>query len=305
MLQWVSRKHSLLYCRAYDHLRLWPKLIELGIVKAPFTVLTRIARWKTPLNAWCRLINNLGGKVVVLCNTLEEVTYYQKFQYVDEARYHPQWALTNTEEFRILPQNAEPEFDFVFTATLQSYKRHHLLKGLNKHFRYALCTVPKRDKLSLKDVGLEPVDGNPWVNAERLTPDELSTLYANCYCGLMLSEIEGACRATIEYLLTGLPVVTTPAYGGRFEYLDGQNSVICESNAESISTAIKIAKERKLNREEVRNRTLEIIQRERNRLCSYISALTQDDGFRIIKDALQNGLGLETKSDANTLALLK
>ena len=49
-------------------------------------------------------------------------------------------------------------------------------------------------------------------------------MLAQAKCGLALSEVEGACFASAEYFLCGLPVVDTAALGGRdvlypFEYV--------------------------------------------------------------------------------------
>ena len=48
---------------------------------------------------------------------------------------------------------------------------------------------------------------------------------------------EGANYSTIEYLLSGLPVISTPNQGGRNYWLNSENSVQCEPNIDAVYDA--------------------------------------------------------------------
>lgn len=50
-----------------------------------------------------------------------------------------------------------------------------------------------------------------YLNQGSLGPISLRRLYSQAYCGLALSTREGACLTVTEYLLCGLPVVSTKA----------------------------------------------------------------------------------------------
>lgn len=63
------------------------------------------------------------------------------------------------------------------------------------------------------------------------------------YCGLFLSEKEGACFASSETLLCGVPVVSTLSEGGREVWYNKYNSIICENNEDSIEECVEKAKE--------------------------------------------------------------
>ncbi len=52
---------------------------------------------------------------------------------------------------------------------------------------------------------------NSWEVARKLNA---------CRVGMCLSETEGAMFAAVEYLLCGLPVVSTPSQGGRDVWFD-------------------------------------------------------------------------------------
>lgn len=59
--------------------------------------------------------------------------------------------------------------------------------------------------------------------------------------GGIFSEIEGQCIAFGEYLLCGLPIISTFCSGGREVFYNEKNSIMCEANEEYVFEAFKIA----------------------------------------------------------------
>lgn len=59
------------------------------------------------------------------------------------------------------------------------------------------------------------------------------------HCGLILSAEEGACLTSSEYLLCGIPVVSTPSRGGRDVWYNEYNSIVCEPTPEAIALAVE------------------------------------------------------------------
>ncbi|MBV9309509.1 MAG: glycosyltransferase [Solirubrobacterales bacterium] len=91
----------------------------------------------------------------------------------------------------------------------------------------------------------------------KLTPAEVNTALTQAQVGLCLSRVEGARYATMEYLLAGLPVVSTPSFGGREVWLDADYSIVCDADPEAVADAVTRLACRDIPREEVRARTLE------------------------------------------------
>ena len=60
------------------------------------------------------------------------------------------------------------------------------------------------------------------------------------FCTYGNYEIEGACYASLEYLLYGLPVISTQSVGGRDVYHDDNNSIICVPDINSVNNAIQL-----------------------------------------------------------------
>jgi predicted metalloprotease with PDZ domain len=72
----------------------------------------------------------------------------------------------------------------------------------------------------------------------------------------MLSANEGPNYATVQYLLCGLPVVTTKSVGGRDEFYDDEFVTVVDDNADAIADAVRRFVENPPDPQEVRRRTI-------------------------------------------------
>lgn len=151
-----------------------------------------------------------GTRVIVLCNCLGEVAaldalgletrFIHQNCFLDERRYRPMGG-------------TERRYDAAYIARVTPFKRHSLipdalsprllLVGTKDHYGDPVYKAQIRERFP--DAG--------WVSEFRGV--DVSVLLAKAKCGLALSAAEGACFASAEYLLCGLPVVDTPALGGR------------------------------------------------------------------------------------------
>jgi len=130
--------------------------------------------------------------------------------------------------FKII--DSEKKYDAIYTARLSAFKRHNL--------------ASKVDNLALVagDTNTELVEDLPahiYKNDKHLAPEEVIKKLSESKVGLLLSAAEGACYSSSEYLLCGLPVVSTKSNGGRDLWYNSYNSIICEDNPESVADAVK------------------------------------------------------------------
>jgi hypothetical protein len=79
----------------------------------------------------------------------------------------------------------------------------------------------------------------------------------------------------MEYMLAGLPVVSTPSIGGRDVYFDHEICTICDPDPASVWEAVRNMKVRNIPREFVRARALAKIEPERRRFLSLIDDLSE------------------------------
>ena len=129
------------------------------------------------------------------------------------------------------PLGLPKEYDAIYVGRFSAFKRHHLA---NKVSNLALVAGNNH--------GNAIADGIPehvYLNDSPLTPDEVCKKINQARCGLILSAEEGACFASSEYLLSGVPVVSTPELGGRSVWYDDYNSIICEPTEDSVADAVQ------------------------------------------------------------------
>ena len=56
--------------------------------------------------------------------------------------------------------------------------------------------------------------------------------------GLCLSKAEGAMYSSMEYLLCGLPIVSTKSIGGRDEFFTDKNCIFAKDNSKSVKDCV-------------------------------------------------------------------
>jgi hypothetical protein len=150
------------------------------------------------------------------------------------------------------------EFRAVYTARAAAFKRiglaaivQDLALVVNRSFA---SQVVKLDE-SYLDVP------SKYINSGHLTAGQLCSIYNRSMCGLILSTTEGACFTVVEYLLSGIPVVSTRqetpnGLGGRELWLTPTNSLYCDPVKESVAAAVTELVERRLDPQEVRSECL-------------------------------------------------
>ena len=118
-------------------------------------------------------------------------------------------------------------------------------------------------------------DGPTW---RRFNNDEVCNVLSASRCGVILSAEEGACFAAVEYLLCGLPVVTTPSIGGRDAMFDSDYVIYAEPDPESVAEAVKKAANLTISPEEIRERTIAKIRKGREQYCRILDNIAREEG---------------------------
>ncbi len=78
-----------------------------------------------------------------------------------------------------------------------------------------------------------------WTYRRQWRTHLVAEIVRRSHSGLILSEREGVCRASCEYLLAGIPVVSTRSAGGRDVWYDDYNAILVEPTAEAVATAVE------------------------------------------------------------------
>jgi glycosyltransferase involved in cell wall biosynthesis len=228
---------------------------------------------------------------------------------------------------------AEPEFDAIYNARFAPEKRHELAASIDSlaYLGYIAFTAGWEEQAAamrrLVDKNPHHVLLNPIVDGlpVRFSPAETNQQLNRARIGLCLSEVEGQNYASMEYLLAGLGVVSTPSKGGRDVYFDPEFCIVCEPRPEAVRDAVAALKARNVPRRHIRKVTLARIEAERRRFLDLIddmradlggprrrskrwmfaevSGMVQWDGFDVHLDALeQASKAVEARAQSQALA---
>ncbi len=133
------------------------------------------------------------------------------------------------------------KYDAIYTARAIDVKRVHLAEKVSN--LALVCSDPMSCAIMVPSTGFERCE--PTFKPDRyLNHTEIAELYNESCCGLILSRTEGACYTAVEYMLCGIPVVSTepePGHtlGGRQAWLSPDNSIYCEPTAAAVADAVE------------------------------------------------------------------
>jgi glycosyltransferase involved in cell wall biosynthesis len=186
---------------------------------------------------------------------------------IDAVLFQQNGFINIDEQPRALPK----EFDAVYIARIQRHKRIELARNI------ASCCIvfASADVAYFREI--QPLvshfvfaNGDPLSNESRPLPRaQVADWCARSRCGLCLSSEEGAMFASAEYMLWGLPVVSTRSIGGREEYFDDRFCLICEDDPASVAAAVKEAVSRNLEPGVIRNAFLAKVMERRAGLLEF------------------------------------
>lgn len=166
-------------------------------------------------------------------------------------------------------------WDVFYDAQIAPYKRQELaaeidslvLVGLRTSFHFDEAYVRRIQELLPRATWLN----NPLVPAMKvLTAHEIASIIRRSRCGLCLSAVEGAMFASAQYLLCGVPVVTTPSEGGRDAFFDERWVEWVEPNPRAVRDGVRRVIARAPGPDVIRAGTLRLFQEHRDRFAAHV-----------------------------------
>ncbi|MBZ9798895.1 glycosyltransferase [Mesorhizobium sp. ES1-4] len=217
-------------------------------------------------------------ELIFLCNTEEERRLVAAVG--GTAIFSNHNLMVSEEIFRPL-LDVPVEFDAVYNARISHTKRHYLAFDIERlvHVTFSIGELPRAgDRAFIRRLRSQsPLHriANPAVRdvVAPLAPHEVNRVYNQAAVGLCLSAAEGAMRSSMEYLMAGLPVVSTPSVGGRDVFFDPDYCIIAEPDPAAIRRAVETLRDRAIPREEIRDRTLAKVRAQRQELTVFLSDL--------------------------------
>ena len=218
--------------------------------------------------------------ITYMCNSPEEFSLGREKGI--PSFYCSQNAFLNENSYEILP-NERRVFSAIYLAAFADYKRHYLAKEVK-----SLALVGYPQKASYRSI-FNTLPHAQFINfdAEQryrwIEHSELVTSLNRSRVGLCLSRVEGAMFASAEYLLCGLPIVSTTSLGGREVLFDERYSMVVEDNPTQIAKAVQTLIDKKISPYEVRERTLELMAWHRRQFDEFIKKIFISEGVPLEK----------------------
>jgi glycosyltransferase involved in cell wall biosynthesis len=215
---------------------------------------------------------------IFLCNSLLQYDLFGTFGIPRLFCNHN--AFLDENIFRV-EATAVKKFDALYTAKLEPFKRHHLACNVKN---LAIAAHPfgysKRYGNEIKNKLPEAT----WLtkNFEKdqfMIPAEEMYKYINqARVGLCLSAEEGAMYASAEYLLCGLPVVSTKSIGGRDLFFDDEYVKIVDDTPEAVAEGVKEMMNRKIDPYHIREKTIEKMKEHRETFIKLVQTIYDKEG---------------------------
>lgn len=213
------------------------------------------------------LLKQKNIKLILLHNSKEEYRFARLFGF--RSKFINQNIHACEHNFTITPQTKT--YDAVYIAAAKPYKRIHLAKAIKNLFIVTYFWPLVQDDDGNWDLhAVEPEVKHAEFNRQWFSPEQIKDILNRSYCGLALSKKEGAMWAIMEYLLSGLPVVSTPSKGGRTFFFDDRYTRVVPDNPEAIREAVEALKNASLDPKWIREETLkkmEVTRRDYYELC--------------------------------------
>ena len=217
-------------------------------------------------------------KIIFLLNTSEEYNYFNSKGI--NCRFINHNAFVDPNIFK--PFDCTKEYDVIYNGRIEIVKRHYLLK-LCKNISLLSAPVVRSDHSKIKYLNFlkdtipdaEILNFNfpkklnelsSFKNIPILNSSDVSKAINKAKIGVILSYKEGACYASMEYLLSGIPVVSTANIGGRDVFFDNRFCKTSLSNSYSIKKTVSNLLNDNISSDFIRSVTLNNIEQHINKM---------------------------------------
>jgi glycosyltransferase involved in cell wall biosynthesis len=214
--------------------------------------------------------------------------------------------------FRPIP-SIEKRFDAIYDARFATWKRHFLAVELGS-IALIYYPVPQDDPEYVQLLRrtfahahfFNHPDSGPY---QRLSPKAINRSLNTCRVGLCLSAEEGAMYASAQYLLSGLPIVTTRSSGGRDVFFEDRFVLTVPPQPSAVRQGVEELIRRKLQPEDIRETTLAKLRAHRQTFIALVQdiylrhgvqRMFADEWNRVFRDKMT-----EDRSHLETIAQIQ
>jgi len=201
-----------------------------------------------------------------LFNSPLEMRNFDGLGFRGEVVPHNAWL---DERLAMRPLPRPKRYRAIYVARRSAFKRHMLAAKVE-----GLALVAGINHGN----SVAPVPLHAYMNDAPLSAEQVCEKINESNCGLLLSEIEGGCFASSEYLLCGIPVVSTPSFGGRDVWYNDYNAIICEPTEDAIAAAVNEFESRPRDPQKIRQMHIDQAKVYRRRFVTILDQILRQSG---------------------------
>jgi len=216
-----------------------------------------------------------GHHFIHLCNSLQQLEAF-RHEGLTAVFSHHNCLLDETMYFPI--HGITKRFNAVYNARFKRYKRHELAARVDSlALIYAMhpnvdnpeeVAAIRREMAHAHFFNHRNDDSYQALNA-----GEVCRCLNECRVGLCLSAVEGGMFASMEYLLCGLPIVSTESLGGRDVFFNQVNALLVDSTPDAVRAGMESILQRDTPPDVVRESVMGRIHEHRRRLQATVQAI--------------------------------
>jgi len=232
--------------------------------------------------------NKPNHNIIILANSNFDQQQFNKLNTQNILCSHN--AFVDPNIFKIV--ESVKQYNAIYNARFNPTKRHYLANKISKLACTTWGFANDSEREYLKQIQqtqdiivLNNIQDNKIISKK---PHEVNLAYSLAYVALCLSASEGAMYSSIEYLLAGLPIVSTESKGGRDLFFDSNNSIIVEENPDSVYSAVQkwISKYNQIDRQSIRHQAIKIQAEHINRFKALLSSILSKHNISLDIDEL-------------------
>ena len=187
--------------------------------------------FKTP-NAIRILESNPTYEITILANSVEEKEYFEK-RTTRAALFCNHNAFLNERVFDII-ENVPKHHDLVVDSAFHEYKNVEKANRIKGTLHIGYVKPDMSTHVVIPTYGKLANFANANGKYKRLTKPQINAHYNESRIAGIFSLLEGGCFASSQYLLAGLPIISTRSQGGRDVWYNAFNCIMCENDEDSI-----------------------------------------------------------------------
>lgn len=225
---------------------------------------------------YSRILLELGlskRQFYIMFNSVDEMNIFKKYGFYGELINHNCWLDWN-QSMKIM-SGTKKVFDAIYVGRRSAFKRHMLAKKVSN-----LAIIAGNNHGN----NISEIPNCKFNNEKPLTANEVCEKINQSKCGLLLSETEGACFSSSEYLLCGIPVVSTVCNGGRDYWYNSYNSIVVEPDEDEILEAVTYLNNTSIDQEKIRNDHIELSIMQRQTFIDHLQKLFTQKGIELSAD---------------------